>query len=80
MNTPKTQPPSPLAEAPGSETARNLAWAERELMKMQAEESDPQLRALWRSAARIARERIYDAAKSPNGGTERLEAEHGKRT
>jgi hypothetical protein len=66
MTTPKRKLTSPLAEAPGSATARNLAWAERELMKMQAEESDPQLRALWRGAARIARERIYDAAKSPN--------------
>ena len=37
---------------------RNLEWAERELMKMQDEETNPQLRALWSTAARIARERI----------------------
>lgn len=46
---------------------RNLAWAERELMKMQDEETDPQLRALWSTAARIARERIsYGKAVVPN--------------
>lgn len=46
---------------------RNLAWAERELMKMQVEETDPQLRALWSTAARIARERIsHGKAVVPN--------------
>lgn len=51
---------------------RNLAWAERELMKMQDEETDPQLRALWSTAARIARERIsHGKAVVPNGLHER---------
>lgn len=50
--------------APVAAPASNLEWAERELMKMHGEESDPQLRALWSTAARIARQRI--AAKSPN--------------
>lgn len=46
---------------------RNLAWAERELMKMQDEETDPALRALWSTAARIARERISNGkGKVPN--------------
>lgn len=52
-------PNPPSRGAPGSvRTARNLEWAGRELMKMHDEETDPQLRALWSTAARIARERI----------------------
>ena len=53
---------------------RNLAWAERELMKMQDEETDPQLRALWSTAARIARERIsHGKAVVPNSRSEAIE-------
>jgi hypothetical protein len=60
----KLKTPMPSPPAPGSATANNLAWAMRELKKMQDEEHDPRLRALWRRAAGLARERI--ASKSPN--------------
>ena len=55
---------NPLKPVCSGRAARNLQWAERELLKMQYEEADPQLRALWSTAARIARERI--AVKTQN--------------
>jgi len=73
-NTTHENPNLPSARPSGSgRAARNLQWAERELMKMQDEETDPQLRALWSTAARIARERI--AVKVPN--TERSDGRGG---
>ena len=54
----KPQPPAALPKATCSAKTAYLEWAERELMKMVVEESDPQLCALWSTAARIARERM----------------------
>lgn len=37
---------------------KHLPWAIAELEKMQKEETDPKLRALWRNAAQLGREAI----------------------
>jgi hypothetical protein len=69
MSTTKTNenPWPPLADAIGSakpcslKARKHLPWAVSELEKMEKEEADPKLRALWRNAAQLGREAI-----SPN--------------
>ena len=70
MKTPETQSGGSLKPVGSATSNRNLAWAERKLMKLQDEETDPQLRALWSTAARIARERINRIKVMPNAGAE----------
>ena len=60
---PKLPLPAPTGSAkPWSLKApKHLRWAIAELEKMEKEEADPKLRALWRNAAQLGREAI-----SPN--------------
>jgi hypothetical protein len=54
--------PAPGSAKPCSLKARkHLPWAIAELEKLEQEEGDPKLRALWRNAAQLGRE-----ALSPN--------------
>jgi hypothetical protein len=54
--------PAPGSAKPCSLKARkHLPWAIAELEKMEKEEGDPKLRALWRNAAQLGRESL-----SPN--------------
>ncbi len=54
----------PLDVAHDSATAENLAWAERELLRMETEETDDRLKRIWGKAARIARDRFVVKSQS----------------
>lgn len=51
---------------------KHLPWAISELEKMEKEETDPKLRALWRNAAQLGRESLSPNGQADRRGTETL--------